>query len=241
MSRQAVAEPTYENVKQRLQVVIHDPDKITDELVKIRQAVYSREGFGASMGHIAVLREAETRYRNRVTDEDYAAIPVPALLVWTDHEPSGGPDLGERLSYACGPAGLLDALEKHHADRGLELATERFRAPLLEASGEGGTLTLTATGATVDAPARLVRRFGTEAPLVVANALAHGLNRADALAPVSPTIPATLAELVFGVTHEGATDVGDLLDRRTRVGLIAADRVAAEPLARRALETATLH
>ena len=98
VSRQAVAEPTYENVKQRLQVVIHDPDKITDELVKIRQAVYSREGFGASMGHIAVLREAETRYRNRVTDEDYAAIPVPALLVWTDHEPSGGPDLGERLA-----------------------------------------------------------------------------------------------------------------------------------------------
>ncbi|MCA1983087.1 alpha/beta fold hydrolase [Nocardioides nematodiphilus] len=98
VSRQAVAEPTYENVKQRLQVVIHDPEKITDELVRIRQAVYSREGFGASMRHIAVLREAETRYRNRVTDEDYAAIPVPALLVWTDHEPSGGPDLGERLA-----------------------------------------------------------------------------------------------------------------------------------------------
>ena len=28
----------------------------------------------------------------------------------------------------------------------------------------------------------------------------------------------TLAELVFGVTHEGAADVDDLLDRRTRVG-----------------------
>ena len=29
------------------------------------------------------------------------------------------PDLAERHAYACGPAGLLDALEKHHADRGL--------------------------------------------------------------------------------------------------------------------------
>ena len=37
------------------------------------------------------------------------------------------PDLAERLTYACGPAGLLDALEKHHADRGLSLTTERFR------------------------------------------------------------------------------------------------------------------
>lgn len=61
------------------------------------------------------------------------------------------PDLDERLAYACGPAGLLDALEAHHAARGLPLTTERFRAPQLEASGEGGTLTLTATGVTVDA------------------------------------------------------------------------------------------
>jgi glycerol-3-phosphate dehydrogenase len=46
----------------------------------------------------------------------------------------------------------------------------------------------------------------------------------------------TLAELVFGVTHEGAHDVDDLLERRTRVGLVAVDRALAEPLARRALE-----
>jgi ferredoxin-NADP reductase len=50
------------------------------------------------------------------------------------------PDLAERLTYACGPAGLLDALEKHHADRGLSLTTERFRSVLVEA-GEGGTVT----------------------------------------------------------------------------------------------------
>ena len=35
-----------------------------------------------------------------------------------------------------------------------------------------------------------------------------------------PTLPATLAELVFGVTHEGARTVEDLLDRRTRIGLV---------------------
>jgi len=49
------------------------------------------------------------------------------------------PDLDQRLAYACGPAGLLDALEQHHAERGLVLTTERFRTVLLEA-GEGGTL-----------------------------------------------------------------------------------------------------
>jgi glycerol-3-phosphate dehydrogenase len=92
----------------------------------------------------------------------------------------------------------------------------------------------------VDAPERLVRRFGTEAPFVVDNATGLGLTRDEALAPVSPTIPVTLAELVFGVTHEGAADVDDLLDRRTRVGLVPADRAVAEPLAVRALEVSRL-
>jgi stearoyl-CoA 9-desaturase NADPH oxidoreductase len=59
------------------------------------------------------------------------------------------PDLTERLTYACGPAGLLDALEKHHADRGLSLTTERFRPALVEA-GEGGTVTF-ADGREVEA------------------------------------------------------------------------------------------
>ena len=44
-----------------------------------------------------------------------------------------------------------------------------------------------------------------------------------------------MAELVFGVTHEGAADVDDLLDRRTRIGLVAADRALAVPAAERAL------
>jgi glycerol-3-phosphate dehydrogenase len=88
----------------------------------------------------------------------------------------------------------------------------------------------------VDAPARLVRRFGTEAPAVLADAVAvTGLDEEQLLTPVSPTIPATLAELVFGVTHEGATSVADLLERRTRVALVPADAEVARPVAERAL------
>jgi ferredoxin-NADP reductase len=60
------------------------------------------------------------------------------------------PDLAERLTYACGPAGLLDALEKHHADRGLSLTTERFRPVLVGEPGEGGTVTF-ADGREVEA------------------------------------------------------------------------------------------
>lgn len=90
------------------------------------------------------------------------------------------------------------------------------------------------------APARLVRRFGTDGDLVLANAReVTGLADDELLAPVSAEVPVTLAELVFAITHEGAHDVDDLLERRTRVGLVAEDRAAAEPLARRALALAS--
>ncbi|MDI6912284.1 ferredoxin reductase [Nocardioides sp.] len=59
------------------------------------------------------------------------------------------PDLAERTAYACGPAGLLDALQGYYDERGLTLNVERFRAPMA-ATGEGGTLTFT-SGVTVEA------------------------------------------------------------------------------------------
>ena len=73
------------------------------------------------------------------------------------------------------------------------------------------------------APRRLVQRYGTEAPAV------HALAARDARLgePVLPGHPVTGAELLWAVRHEGALDEGDLLDRRTRIGLVPADRAAA--------------
>lgn len=59
------------------------------------------------------------------------------------------PDLAERTTYACGPGGLLEALEAHHAERGLVLHTEQFR-PSTVVVGEGGTVRF-AAGAEVEA------------------------------------------------------------------------------------------
>ena len=61
------------------------------------------------------------------------------------------PDLAERHTWACGPAGLLDAIENHWAAAGIahRLHTERFR-PTVAGIGEGGTVTFSATGTTVE-------------------------------------------------------------------------------------------
>jgi len=60
------------------------------------------------------------------------------------------PDLSERTTLACGPNGLLDALEEHHAERGIPLLTEQFRVDTVVA-GEGGTVSFDRTGTTVEA------------------------------------------------------------------------------------------
>jgi glycerol-3-phosphate dehydrogenase len=91
--------------------------------------------------------------------------------------------------------------------------------------------------ARIDAPARLVRRYGTEAPAVLETARrVTGLSDGELLEPVAPGVPTTVAELVFGVTHEGARTVEDLLERRTRVAMVPEDAELARPMAERVLE-----
>jgi glycerol-3-phosphate dehydrogenase len=76
----------------------------------------------------------------------------------------------------------------------------------------------------MDAPARLVARYGTEAGRVAA----LGEIDPELAVPVGFGLQVTAAEVVWAVRHEGALDAADVLDRRTRIGLVPADRAAAE-------------
>jgi stearoyl-CoA 9-desaturase NADPH oxidoreductase len=60
------------------------------------------------------------------------------------------PDLVDRTTFACGPAGLLDALDAHHSARGLPLFVEQFRTARVE-PGEGGTVGFDKAGVVVEA------------------------------------------------------------------------------------------
>ena len=77
----------------------------------------------------------------------------------------------------------------------------------------------------VEAPERLVEKYGIEALRVAA----PGELDPDLAEPLFPGCAVTAAEVVWAVQHEGALDSGDVLDRRTRLGLVADERAAAEP------------
>jgi glycerol-3-phosphate dehydrogenase len=80
--------------------------------------------------------------------------------------------------------------------------------------------------AAVPAPGRLVDRHGTEAPAVLA--LARGDR--DLLTPVAPGLDVLRVEVLHALRAEGALDADDVLDRRTRIGLVPADRLRARPI-----------
>ena len=99
------------------------------------------------------------------------------------------------------------------------------RLPLIGAAGQHAL-------ARVTAPRRLVVRYGTEATAVAALAEKDPALRK----PVAHGIPVTGAEIAFALLNEGAMSENDVLDRRTRIGLVPADRQRALPAVRRLLD-----
>ncbi len=120
-----------------------------------------------------------------------------------------------------------DVLDRALAARGLAAGPCRTRnLPLIGAAANPGA----AQQISMPLPPSLIARYGAEAPGVIAAA------RCDRPAdPVADGIDVTRAEFEFAVTHEGALDVGDILDRRTRIGLVAAERERAVPAAQEML------
>jgi len=98
--------------------------------------------FGAELRELA--RTGQIRLVERHTETDgLLDTAVLAGMV---------PDLAERSTWACGPVGMLEALEEYWADAGIadQLYTERFR-PRVLVTGEGGTVTFGRSGRTVEA------------------------------------------------------------------------------------------
>lgn len=99
-----------------------------------------------------------------------------------------------------------------------------------------GAASATVLGA-VDAPARLVEKYGTEAAAV----RALQLQDPWLAEPLFGGTEITGAELLFAVQAEGAAGVTDLLERRTRLAFVPADAAMARGRAEQILAMADSH
>jgi len=88
----AVRDPSDETVRRRVEFLFHDTSMVTDELVNLRRAVYGRPGFLRAIENTLVLQDPLVR-KDFAWDPGWVGqITAPTLLLWTDHDPTGGLD-----------------------------------------------------------------------------------------------------------------------------------------------------
>lgn len=100
VTMKAVAEASPETVRARLEWLMNDPARVTDDLVELRLAIYTQPGFLQAMKHILCLQDMDIRMRNVLTDQSLEAISAPTLVVWTEHDPTAPVATGERFVAA---------------------------------------------------------------------------------------------------------------------------------------------
>jgi glycerol-3-phosphate dehydrogenase len=121
-----------------------------------------------------------------------------------------------------------DVLDRAIEMRGLTAGECRTRnLPLVGAPANPGSTVAPMAGL----PESLVLRYGAEAAHVIAVATCE-----RPVDPVADGIDVIRAEFEYAITHEGALTVDDIVDRRTRIGLVAADRQRVVGVAHEMLE-----
>jgi 2-hydroxy-6-oxonona-2,4-dienedioate hydrolase len=70
---------------------------VTDELVDLRRTVYSRPGYARAIANTLVLQDPLVRKDFAWDPAWVGKVSAPTLLLWTDHDPTGGLDEAEML------------------------------------------------------------------------------------------------------------------------------------------------
>jgi 2-hydroxy-6-oxonona-2,4-dienedioate hydrolase len=107
LSREAAERPTQTAVRQRLELLVADPDCLTEEMIDLRRRIYELPDARARTERTLALQEPAARARNLLTHNELATIHHAALVV------SGDQDAVVPLSAARAFADLLHSGHLH--------------------------------------------------------------------------------------------------------------------------------
>lgn len=108
LSVAAVKDPTFENIAKRMHWLVKEPDRITIEMVEVRQRLYQDPDINRSMRQIfnvggptgGSMAEA---MRGAPTESDVRRQwKTDTLILWGDHNPGFGPEYGAYCAEMVG-------------------------------------------------------------------------------------------------------------------------------------------
>jgi 2-hydroxy-6-oxonona-2,4-dienedioate hydrolase len=122
-TRAAVERDDVSLTRSRLELLMHDPANVTDELVEARHAIYHRPQFVQKIERLLCLQTMENRVEDILTPEQMGRIQAPTRIVWGAENPFGDVPEAERM-HASIPGSELEIYgecghwpQHEHADR----------------------------------------------------------------------------------------------------------------------------
>ncbi len=94
----AIRKPSRETIRKRLEWLMAYPDRVTEELVDLRYALYTRPDLNESLEYVFSNGLATKDHPHRIQEAQLPDVKSPALVLWSDHNPGAGADAGERLA-----------------------------------------------------------------------------------------------------------------------------------------------
>ncbi len=111
LSTRSIMEPSFETMKARMQWLVADPARMTDEMVNIRLRLYSFPEVFASIKRVYTVGWSEVP---RLEEEELADFKPESLVFWTEKNPGQGPDFGQYVSELIPRAKFYNMLDAAH-------------------------------------------------------------------------------------------------------------------------------
>lgn len=94
----AVMNNQRDEVRARLEFLMDDKSKVTEELVDVRQHIYAMPPFRANVERMLDVQVPEIRKDIRITDDELRDTQHEALVLWTVHDPTAPTSVADTMA-----------------------------------------------------------------------------------------------------------------------------------------------
>ena len=113
--RRSAADPSWDNIATVLGHLFYDRGKsLMDDLIAVRQRVYSLPGIEAIMPRMLTLFDAEVRARNNLSEQEWRSIETPVLIIAHVDSPDLYLETADKIVHLLPNAERIEMLQTSH-------------------------------------------------------------------------------------------------------------------------------